>query len=105
MRVSASRFIPVMLVFAESEARADAWGRFLELQANRARLMTRVRLEKGDRMSLSFELPGEAFEGIAAEILRSDLDDDGYYVCVAHFPRKDDRVRLGRRLQRLLAAS
>ncbi len=105
MKVSAARFIPALLAFPESEARQDAWGRFLELQSNRARLITRTRLEKGDRLFLSFELPGERLKKIEAEVTRSDVDEDGYYVCVLLFPREEQRVRLGRTLQRILTAS
>jgi hypothetical protein len=88
--------------FPESEARQDAWGRFLELKSNRARLITRVRLEKGDRMSVSFELPGEPIEDLFTEVSESTRDEDGYYVCLILFPKDDDRVRLGRVLQKIL---
>jgi len=52
MKVSAARFIPVLAAFPETEARQETWGRFLELQSNRARLITRARLEKGDVLIL-----------------------------------------------------
>lgn len=104
IRVSAAEFVPVRFAFPESEARHDGWGRFLELQSNHARLITRTRLEKGDRLALSFELPGEAFAGIRTEVHGSKTDEDGYYVCDLLFPEEKDRVSLGRALQRILAS-
>lgn len=105
MRVNASKFVPVRFTFPESEARHDGWGRFLELQSNHARLITRTRLEVGDRLGLAFELPGSRFEGVSCEIHRSETDEDGYYVCDLLFPRGQDRVSLGRALRRILASS
>ncbi len=105
MKVSAARFIPVLAAFPETEARQETWGRFLDLQSNRARLITRARLEKGDLLILSFELPGEAFTGIDAEVSRAGVDEDGYYVCTVLFPEPEQRVSLGRVLQRILTAS
>ncbi len=105
MRVNASEFVPVRFVFPESEARHDGWGRFLELQSNHARLITRTRLERGERLGLTFELPGSHFKGIQSEIHRSKIDDDGYYVVDLLFPREQDRISLGRALQRILASS
>jgi len=105
MRVSAARFIPASVRFPESEARQDAWGRILELQSNRARFLTRTRLEKGDRLSLSFDLPGEPMKDISAEVSAGERDEDGYYLCVLLFSDSADRVRLGRVLQKILVRS
>ncbi|MFH2202390.1 MAG: hypothetical protein ABIJ96_04705 [Elusimicrobiota bacterium] len=105
MKVNAARFIPVLVAFPEAEARQESWGRFLELQSNRARLITRTRMEKGDVLILTFDLPGEAFAGVDAEVARAAADEDGYYVCTVLFPEEEQRVRLGRTLQRILAAS
>ncbi|MFH1725029.1 MAG: hypothetical protein ABII00_10465 [Elusimicrobiota bacterium] len=102
MRVDSSRFIPVLFDFADDEARQRCWGRFLELRADGARLITRSLVERGWRLRLRFDLPGEWIEGVLADVRDADRDEDGYYVCDLRFGAEEDRVRLGRALRRIL---
>lgn len=104
MRVSASRFVPVLIRFPDAEARHDAWGRFLEVRSHQARLITRTRLDRGSNMYLEFELPGETFTAVYANVQETSTDEDGYCVCLLLFPHDRDRVRLGRALARILTA-
>lgn len=104
MRVSASRFVPALIEFPDEESRHESWGRFLDLNTAGGRLITRVRLERGDVLFLSFELPGEGFRRVETRVAESSPDPDGYLVCGLRFTRQDDRLRLGRALRRILAA-
>ena len=105
MRTYGNRHVPVRFAFDEGEGRQDGWGRFMELAAMEARLSTRFRLEKGDRVFLDFELPGERFVGVPAEVTRSGKDEDGYTLARIGFHDEVCRVRLARALHGLLSRS
>jgi len=98
------RLIPVLIAFPTGGERLESWGRLLEVRAAGASLMTRARLERGDAVKLGFELPGERLEDVAAEVVKSSLDPDGYTVCDLLFNDEELQVRLGRSLRRILAA-
>ena len=105
MRVDAARFVPAIFDFPEEEARRTCWGRFLELAANRARLITMVRLARGDRIRVSFDLPQGNLQGLEAKVGRVRRDADGYFVGELRFPSGTQRQLLGRALARIFSAS
>lgn len=104
MRLDSRRLVPALVEFPGGE-REPGWGRLLELGAAGARLATRLRLERGERVALSFELPGEALGGLSAEVRRARLDEEGYTVAELSFPGSQARLRLGRALLRLASRS
>lgn len=105
MRVEGARFLPVVIAFPEEEGREECWGRVLSVQAASARLLSRFRLQRGEPLFLSFDAAGEVFDRLPAVIMSVRRDADGWFVAEARFPRAEDRVRLGRLLARVLAAS
>lgn len=99
MKAGSAVRLPALIAFPEPAARAEGWGRFEELSSAGARLSTMTKLSSGERVLLSFELAGEAFAQVPAEVRRSELDGDGY--CAAELAFVDELVR--RRLAKALA--
>jgi hypothetical protein len=95
--------VPVSLNFPDSDGRPESWGRFLRLAANKAELATTARLVKGDVLRLGFEVGGERFELVRADLLSAWRDADGYFVGEVRFLDEDAKGRLGRALVGLLA--
>lgn len=105
MRVQAARFLPVVIAFPEEEGREECWGRLLSVQAGAARLLSRFRLRRGEPLLLSFDAAGELFDRLPAAVGSVRRDADGWFLAEVRFPEASDRVRLGRWLTRILAAS
>lgn len=103
MKIPSIKQLPVRFSHAGPEARADGWGRFTRFSANRAELLTRFRIERGDRLLLSFELHGERFHERAAQVIRASTDMDGYYGAQLRFQSVTTQVKLGRVLRDLLS--
>lgn len=101
MRIDSSKYVPVLIRFAEDPDRHESWGRFLELRAAGGRLLTRSRVDPRATLRLSFELMGERFRDVEAHVARAREDADGYHVCELRFAAEEPRVGLGRVLRRL----
>lgn len=97
------RPIPALLVFPESAARLDAWGKLLELSALGARLETRCRLAPDERLVLSFELAGEPFSEVSARVTDAEADPHGYCIAGLHFTDETQKRRLSRLLLDVLS--
>ena len=104
MRADA-RFVPALVVFAGDPARAEAWGRFMELRPDGGRLLLRHAVPLQAKLLLDFDIFGEPFRGIEAVALESGLDDDGYAAVSLRFSKEEQRVSLGRAIRRLAASS
>jgi len=102
-RVEGPSFVPARYAFDPRAERPEGWGRLLRLGANGASLLTGGRLDAGDRLSLTFELPGEAFDGVWAVVRTAETDPDGYREASLRFLDPRDAKRLGRVLAGLLA--
>ncbi len=100
-----SKTLPVRFDFPPQEDRQEGWGRFLELGAGGARLLSRFRLGDGDSLRLDFELSGETFNGLAAQVRRAWKDEDGYFVAELRFKDEVGKKRLERVLREFLARS
>lgn len=105
MSASSAVRLPVLVAFPEPAGRADGWGRFLELSAAGAKLSTLTRLSPRERVLLSFELAGERFRELAAEVTAASLDADGYCAAEVLFPDEVERRRLAKALLDLLTRS
>lgn len=103
MKIPSARPVPVRFEFAVPEGRAEGWGRFGRLSAGEAEFLTRFRLERGDRLVLAFDLPGERFEGVPARVAQAWTDADGYCAADLRFEERASRLRLGRALRDLLS--
>jgi hypothetical protein len=88
------RDLPVTLAFEPSASREAAWGRLESLSPAGASLLTLARLSAHDRLQLSFEVNGERFEALDADVARVELDPDGYTLAELDFARPTDRRRL-----------
>jgi hypothetical protein len=88
------RDLPVALAFDPAAGRQDAWGRLESLSALGARLLTLSRVEKRERLLLSFELNGERFDALDASVSHVEQDPDGYSVIEADFVSPLVRRRL-----------
>ncbi|MBI3549322.1 MAG: hypothetical protein HY078_09810 [Elusimicrobia bacterium] len=100
-----SRSLPARFAHAVPDSRAEGWGRLLRLGPNRADLLTRFNLEKGDRLVMEFEAFGEAFERVRARVVSAQRDADGYVVARLSFEAPLAQVRLGRVLRDALSRS
>lgn len=97
------RPVPAVLSFPEEAARQDSWGRLLALAGTEAGLETRARLEKGEKVFLSFELPGDSFPGLPARVFDVGKDRDGYVRARVEFLDEVHKKKLARAISRLLA--
>ncbi len=97
------RRIPARIGFAESAGRWEAWGWLEELTASAARLSAQAELRRDETLSLTFELPGEPFAGLAARVAWSQRDADGYWEAELRFTSELDRRRLAAALLDLLS--
>lgn len=86
-------WLPVLIAFPEGSGKAESWGRFIELSAGSASLSTLTRLSARERIYLSFELGGERFRELSADVEDSELDADGY--CRADLLLRDAAQRRG----------
>ncbi|MBI4425239.1 MAG: hypothetical protein HY554_16030 [Elusimicrobia bacterium] len=104
MRLHGPRYVPARYWFEAAESRLDGWGRFERLHALGGRLVTRFRLEAGDRVFLAFELRGETFSGLPARVERAQRDLDGYFLADLRLLDEVEARRLGRLIRGLAAA-
>ena len=88
------RDLPAQLAFEPALSRPDAWGRLESLSAAGARLLTLARVERGERVLLSFEVNGERFDALDARVAHRELDPDGYSLVELDFTRPTERRRL-----------
>lgn len=102
MRTDAPAAIPVLIAFPDG-ARDEGWGRFTDLSASRARLVTRTWAKKGEGLLLAFELGGEGFREAPCVAERSARDADGYYVHDLKFTDEVLKRRLARALLDLMS--
>lgn len=93
-----------VLHFPDRDGRPEGWGRLLRLAANGADIATLSKLVRGDALRLSFEVQGESFELVRADLLRVWRDADGYFVGEARFLDEEMKARLAKALLDLLAA-
>ncbi|MBI4678379.1 MAG: hypothetical protein HY748_12435 [Elusimicrobia bacterium] len=100
-RSSAS--VPVVVSFAETSAKKDCWGRLLALAPSGARLSTRFRVERGERVFLSLRIADEEFQGIAALATRVDKDREGYALAELKFTDELQKRRLAKVLLDILS--
>ena len=103
MKRRGAKLVPVRFSPNVPDGGAEGWGRFTRLAANGGELLTRFRLQKGDRLVLDFELTGERFGAFPAQVARAATDIDGYYAAELRFLGPSSQVRLGRVLRDLLA--
>lgn len=99
MKLISSQLIPARFSYPELESRQEGWGRLTHLSARGARLLTRFRLVKGERLLLSFDLGGEELIEIVSAVASVDSDPDGYFVAELRFPAEDSRLSIGRVLR------
>lgn len=97
--------IPATLVFPAESARQDSWGRLLTLTSGGAELSTSVRLLKGERLLLSFELAGERFESVGARVEHAEDDADGHRLAELKFLDEVQRRALAKALTGILSRS
>lgn len=97
--------VPVLISFPAEAARQDAWGRISELTVSGARLSTQAGLEAGKGLRLSFEIAGEAFAALEAEVAWVERDADGYSQAQARFGDQAEKRRLAKALIEWLASS
>lgn len=96
--------VPVVLSFPEEAARQDAWGRLRALAGIEACVETRAKIAKGERLFLSFDLPGgDNFKDIPARARKVGVDADGYLVVQVDFLDEVHKKKLGRVVGRLLS--
>jgi hypothetical protein len=81
----------------------EAWGRLVELYGSGALLSTQARLFAGDRLAVSFEAAGEAFEEFSCRVLRCEKDEDGFHLAELLWTDEVHRKRLARALADLLS--
>lgn len=105
MRAVSAVRLPVLIGFPEASGRAEGWGRFSELSGSSAALSTLTRLSSRERVHLSFELAGERFESLAADVVVASLDADGYCVAEVSFRDEVQRRRLAKALLDVLSRS
>lgn len=103
MRVVSARHVPVRFAFEAAESREEGWGRLERLHPLGGRVITRFRLEEGDRVFLAFEAAGESFSGAPAKVERSSRDEDGYYLADVRLQDEVEARRLGAALRGLVA--
>ena len=96
-------FLPVLFRFPSESAREDGWGRFLELAASAAKFSTQVPLHPQERILLSFEVYGERFSDLRAQVEHSETDEDGFCRVELRFQDEVEKRRLARTLADLLA--
>lgn len=94
----AAQFLPVLLSFPPESARQDAWGRLIRLTAGGAELSTGACLVAGETTLLSFELAGERFERVIANVAHAEDDADGYRLAELRFQDESQRRRLAKSL-------
>jgi len=104
VRVDASRFVPVLVRFADDPSRAETWGRLLSLNPDGARLILRAPIPVGGLLLLDFDVFGDPFSGVEALISDPSLDEDGYTVAGVSFRRTEQRVAVGRAVRRVVAS-
>ncbi|MBI5202125.1 MAG: hypothetical protein HY925_11105 [Elusimicrobia bacterium] len=102
MKVRVPREVPVMFAFDAAESRADGWGRWTRLHPRGGRVSTRFRLEPGDRVFVSFEAAGEAFDEVLAKVERAGRDADGYFEADVRLEDEVNVHRLGAALRGLV---
>ncbi|MCX5788783.1 MAG: hypothetical protein NTX64_09815 [Elusimicrobia bacterium] len=102
MKATAPRTTPVRFTFEAEEGREDGWGRFERLHPLGGRVLTRFRLEPGDRLLLTFDAAGESFEDVPAKVELSRLDEDGYRVAEVRLADEVEAHRLGAALRGLV---
>jgi hypothetical protein len=96
-------FVPVLLRFPGELAREEGWGRLLELAASAAQLSTQTPLRPLERMLLSFEVHGERFKDLRAQVAHCEIDEDGFYRAELRFQDEVEKRRLARTLADLLS--
>lgn len=104
MRVDASRFVPVLIRFADDPSRAEAWGRLLSLNPDGARLVSNAPVPDGALLLLDFDLFGDPFSGVEALAADCRRDEDGYTIAGVSFRRTEQRVAVGRAVRRVVAS-
>jgi len=105
MKDRSPKLLPVRFSYPEAQSRKDGWGRLTRLSAVGGELLTRFQVERGQRLALTFDLVGERFEDLPAEVTAAAQDVDGY--CAARLKFTDERtaLRLERALRDILARS
>lgn len=103
MAAASARAVPVAISFPGPGGRFDAWGRFTELFAAGAKLATLALLNRGEKLSLSFQLSDEVFKGLPAEIIAVEQDADGAYWAELRFLDQVEQRRLSRTLLDILS--
>ncbi len=94
MKRAAAQDAPVALRFAPELARADGWGRLTELTATSAGVSTMTKISRREKIFLSFELAGERFRDLPAEVLWVETDADGYNAAELRFLDQVESRRL-----------
>lgn len=105
MSARAPSLIPVLVRFPGGAARQDAWGRLLTLTAGGASLSTAAPLTKGEELTLSFELGGEQFRAVPAQVSFVEPDVDGQTLAELRFTDELERRRLSTVLLDVLSRS
>lgn len=105
MRVVSPKLVPARFAFEAAESRQDGWGRFERLHPMGGKLLSRFRLEEGDRLFVSFEVAGEGFEDVPAKVERSAQDEDGYFLADLRLQDEVEARRLGAALRGIVAKS
>ena len=96
-------YTPVLFRFPGEVAREDGWGRFLELAASTAKLCTQTPLRAGEKLRLGFEVNGERFHDLRAQVEYADRDEDGFCCADLRFEDEVEKRRLARTMADLLA--
>jgi len=97
--------LPVLIAFPHEAARAEGWGRFAELSAAGGKITTMTSIARKERLLLSFDLAGESFVEVPADVLESELDADGYSFVEVSFRDEVARRRLAAALLDVLSRS
>jgi hypothetical protein len=103
MRRSSAATVPALLRFPPELARQDGWGRLQELSSSFAVVSTLTSLERRERVLLSFEVAGEKYRELPAEVVCAERDVDGYVVAELRFLDEVERRRLARTLLEVLS--
>lgn len=103
MKRSSATTVPTLLRFAPEIGRLDGWGRLQEISSAHAVVSTLTVLSRRERVLLSFEISGERYKEIPAEVVNCDRDADGYCVAELRFLDEVEKRRLARTLLEVLS--
>ncbi len=103
MRRASPAAVPALLRFAPGLGRLDGWGRLQELSSSFAVVSTLTVLARRERVLLSFEVAGERYREVGAEVVWVQSDSDGFCVAELRFVDEVEKRRLARTLLEVLS--